>query len=149
MSMYHVLTPAQFHAREFHASKINILFTFDDGYQSWIDVCLPVLTSYNIHGLFFINSGLLDVATDQVAVETYMRQQLRIEPKKPLTWNGAQVLVDAGHTIGGHTVSHPDLTTLPLAGALKEIQKDKQVLELRLGVVVTDFAYPFGRKKKL
>ena len=48
VSQYNVITPQQFIAREFDAKKINVLITFDDGYQSWIDVCVPVLKKYNL-----------------------------------------------------------------------------------------------------
>src|SRR5688572_6643441 len=40
---YHWITPKDFKEKKFASNKINILLTFDDGYQSWIDNCLPIL----------------------------------------------------------------------------------------------------------
>lgn len=45
-------------------------------------------------------------------------------------------LVADGHTLGWHTWSHPDLTTLTKEEAIKEMTPP---------VPMTDFAYPYGR----
>ncbi len=143
---YHLITPEDFKTKEFATDKINILLTFDDGYQSWIDNCLPVLEKYQAKGIFFINSGLLDIAHDVNEVEKYMKERLLILPKKALTWSGAKQLIEAGHTIGGHTVSHPNLASLSLGEAKEEITSDKTRIESVLGLVIDNFAYPFGTK---
>lgn len=141
---YHLITPEEFHLQKFNSEKINILLTFDDGYQSWVDNCLPVLKKYELKGLFFVTSGLLDLAADTDKVATYMKERLLITPKKPLTWEGAKQLVEAGHTIGGHTVTHPNLAKLSEAEAKEEIMDDKYQLESKLELTLDDFAYPFG-----
>jgi peptidoglycan/xylan/chitin deacetylase (PgdA/CDA1 family) len=143
---YLIITPDQFHAKEFNQEKINILFTFDDGYQSWTDVCLPILTKYNTKGLFFINSGLLDCSDDSIQSAQYMKERLFITPKKPLTWNGAKKILKEGHTIGGHSVGHYNLAKLNQSKLKDEISNDKKKIEKILDITLTDFAYPFGRK---
>lgn len=144
---YNLVTPEQFHRKDFHPKKINLLLTFDDGYQSWIDVALPVLQTHQAKGLFFISSGLLDVAYDTQRSETYMNKNLLITPKKPLSWEGAQTLVREGHTIGGHTVSHPNLARLSEAEVNQELKQNKQQLENKLNISLSDFAYTFGQKE--
>lgn len=144
---YEVITPQQFQANDFDPEKIHILLSFDDGYQSWVDTCLPVLERYNCKGLFFINSGLLDSAPDEVKVATYMQKRLLITPKIALSWEGARSLLIQGHTIGGHTVNHPSLGKVELSAAQTEILQDKNKIEKELGIILTDFAYPFGTKK--
>ena len=144
---FHVLTPAQFQTQEFNAEKINVLLTFDDGYLSWIENCLPVLTKHNLKGLFFINSGLLDCTDDERKVIRFMKEQLFITPKKALTWDGARTLVQEGHTIGGHSVTHPNLAIVDQASLENEILDDKKHIEAQLGVTLVHFAYPFGTKK--
>jgi len=141
---HNVLTPYQFHANDFDVEKINILLSFDDGYQSWIDTCLPVLERYDCKGLFFINSGLLDSVGDLEQVDAYMQNRLRISSKSPLTWQGAEALLVSGHSIGGHTITHPDLTSLPEEEVCTEVQDDKRRAESMLAVELKDFAYPFG-----
>ncbi len=145
VSNYHVITPEQFHIKEFDSEKINILITFDDGYQSWVDVCLPVLKARNLKALFFINSGLLDIASDPTSVTAYMRERLFLAPKAPLTWDNAKALLTEGHTIGGHSVGHYNLAVLDQSMLEREIKDDKKRIEAQLSITLTDFAYPFGR----
>lgn len=142
---YHLLTPEQFHTKELERDTINVLLTFDDGYQSWIDVCLPILKKHNAKGIFFINSGLLDVAHDREMVAEYMQKRLLISPKQSLSWEGAGKLVQDGHTIGGHTVSHPNLALSSNNEVEQEVVEDKKRIESVLGVTIVDFAYPFGK----
>lgn len=142
---YEVITPAQFYTKDFDPEKINILLTFDDGYQSWVDVCAPALNARNLKALFFINSGLLDIASDPTSVTTYMRERLFLTSKEPLTWDGAKALLGEGHTIGGHSVGHYNLAVLDQSMLEPEIKDDKKRTEEQLGIILTDFAYPFGR----
>ena len=144
---FHFITPLQFETQAFNTEKINILITFDDGYQSWVDVCLPVLSKHNLKGLFFINSGLLESTQDNRKVATFMKERLYITPKKSLTWEGAQQLLKEGHTIGGHTISHPNLAVLDEASIESEVLEDKKRIEAKLGVQLAHFAYPFGTHK--
>lgn len=145
-SRFRILTPEEFHAGTYDPSSINVLLTFDDGYQSWIDTCLPILKKYDVKGLFFINSGILDVAEDVTRADAFTKNQLKLSPKKLLTWEGAAALVRAGHTIGGHTSNHENLATLSKEMVRNEILNDKRALESKLGITLQDFAYPFGRK---
>lgn len=140
---YHVLSPDQFHARDFHQDKINLLLTFDDGYQSWVDTVLPVLHAQQIRGLFFINSGLLEAAVTGVS-DQYMSDRLYLTPKLPLTWSTAKTLLAAGHTIGGHTVQHQSLGQITEAEIRREVHDDKQTIEDTLAIKISDFAYPYG-----
>jgi peptidoglycan/xylan/chitin deacetylase (PgdA/CDA1 family) len=46
--------------------------------------------------------------------------------------------------IGAHTITHPDLATLPAAEQRNEIEKGREFLEAILEHPVTNFAYPYG-----
>jgi peptidoglycan/xylan/chitin deacetylase (PgdA/CDA1 family) len=50
----------------------------------------------------------------------------------------------AGHQIGSHTVSHPNLTRLHAMEAREEIQASRKWLEDNFGVSVSHFSYPLG-----
>lgn len=143
---YNVITPEQFHCQVFSEDKINILLTFDDGYQSWTDVVMPVLEEYAVKGLFFVNSGLLDAAEEgRESTKVFVQNRLRlVQDYQIITWKGVEKLSAAGHTIGGHTVTHPNLAELEIADVRDEVFKDKKRLEGYLGVEILDFAYPFG-----
>jgi peptidoglycan/xylan/chitin deacetylase (PgdA/CDA1 family) len=144
---YNILTPRDFHQKLLDENKINVLVTFDDGYQSWIDVVLPVLETYKIKGLFFVSSGLLNAADDPHEAAKFTKECLLLSHERELlTWEGAENLLRAGHTIGGHTQTHPDLATLEGAELCEEIAGDKRELERKLDIRLRDFAYPFGKK---
>jgi peptidoglycan/xylan/chitin deacetylase (PgdA/CDA1 family) len=146
---FHVVTPEQFHAKTFREDRINILLTFDDGYASWVTNCHPILTRYEVKGLFFVNSGLLDAASDRQLSNRFMSERLRITPKDPLTWEGTQFLLREGHSIGGHTKTHADLASLEAPAIKEEITLDKSALEQILQRELTDFAFPFGTKQHI
>jgi peptidoglycan/xylan/chitin deacetylase (PgdA/CDA1 family) len=48
-----------------------------------------------------------------------------------------------GHEIGGHTLSHPYLTSLPEPERRREVSNDRRELS-RLGLAVRSLAYPYG-----
>ena len=66
------------------------------------------------------------------------------EERRFMSWDDCQLLVQSGHTIGVHSLSHRRLTGLDEADLFREIVAPGQILESRLGVPVTWFAYPFG-----
>jgi peptidoglycan/xylan/chitin deacetylase (PgdA/CDA1 family) len=142
---YHVVSPQDFLNGRFNQKKINILITFDDGYVSWVNICLPVLTRRNIKALFFVNSGLLDVAHERGAQAEYVRTNLLLSPRNTLSWEGVQSLHVAGHMIGGHTTNHSRLSLLSSDTVRTEIKSDKERIESKLGSQISTFAYPFGQ----
>lgn len=148
---YNLITPYQFWQEDFAEDKTNILLTFDDGYQSWVDVVLPILGKYHAKGIFFINSGLLDAKDEGFeSANKFVRDRLRLHrPRLVLTWEGAKELRDAGHTIGGHTHTHANLAKLDAAKAREEVLENKKRLEDELHVELIDFAYPFGRSRHM
>lgn len=146
MREYNVLTPQEFKEKKYREDTINVLVTFDDGYASWEYHVAPILEKHDVKGLFFVNSGLLDVAENTEQSDTFMREQLMISPRTPLTWGGAAALFHAGHTIGSHAQHHVNLAQLSLDEIRRELRADKERIESVLGTTVTDCAYPFGTK---
>lgn len=139
-----IITPEAFETSSVSKEQISIVISFDDGYASWVETCLPILERYGIKALFFINSGLLDVGANEYAAQKYVSQNLRLSPKRTLTWEGAKVLHYAGHTIGGHTVHHTSLRGAGEEVIRAEVQEERQHIEQRLGIIPKHFAYPFG-----
>ena len=62
-----------------------------------------------------------------------------------LSWGEIKEMRRCGVTFGAHTLTHPDLTRLPLAQAQAEICGSKEIIENALGEPANCFAYPFGR----
>lgn len=141
---YNIITPKEFVDSAFDSKCINILITFDDGYASWSEVCLPVLEKHDVKALFFINSGIPELYGNETGLQTYLRENLLISPHTTLSWNDVSKLVEVGHTIGGHTVHHPRLSALSEDMQKDEIVSDREVIENKLATTVSLFAYPFG-----
>lgn len=98
-------------------------FTFDDGLANQM-VAQQLLKKYGMAGTFYINSGF-------IGLPGYM------------TRADLQTLKANGHEIGGHTVSHQSLITLPPGEANRQICQDRNTL-LSWGYSVTSLAYPFA-----
>jgi peptidoglycan/xylan/chitin deacetylase (PgdA/CDA1 family) len=141
---FNIVSPHEYEEGIFNLGKVNMLITFDDGYESWVTTCLPILRKYGVKALFFVNSGLLSSAHDEAEVDSFVRENLRLSPKKTLSYEGARTLLDEGHTLGGHTTHHTSLRGASADILSLEVEADKHVTESRLGVVLKHFAYPFG-----
>ena len=59
-----------------------------------------------------------------------------------MTWDQVRALRKAGHTIGGHTISHPNVAQVSLAEARSEIIGCKTRVEEELGERIDHFSYP-------
>lgn len=101
-----------------------VSLTFDDGSADQM-AAVSSLAAHGMHGTFYIDSAL-------VASSGYYM-------------NWAQVDATAnGNEIGGHTLDHPDLTTLSPAQQTHEICDDRQALTAR-GYDPVSFAYPYAK----
>lgn len=110
------------------SSGKRIALTFDDGYRSFIDKALPVLSERAIPATVFVCSGLL--GTRQFITQAEVRELARLP----------------GIEIGNHTRTHIDLRAEPSRHMLeREIVGGKKDLEDLIGMEVASFSYPYGR----
>ncbi len=98
--------------------KKPIVITFDDGYLDAYTEAFPTLKKYGFFGTFFIIRNYVEKAE-------YMNQKQINE------------LAGAGMEIGSHSLSHPDLASLDIASAQKQITDSK--------LEATVFCYPAGK----
>lgn len=141
---YNIITPKEFAESALDSERINILVTFDDGYASWTQVCLPILKRHGVEALFFINSGIPELYGKEVELQRYLKKNLLISPHETLSWGDVALLERAGHTIGGHSVNHARLSELSHDMQKDEILSDKEKIERMLSTTTSMFAYPFG-----
>ncbi|MBU4231184.1 MAG: polysaccharide deacetylase family protein [Proteobacteria bacterium] len=153
---YGILTPQEAEARltgesvPLDRGRVPYLLTFDDGFKSNIAVAREVLEHYGIKSIFFVCPGFLDLPRErheEVIVDSFYEGKIDEsfpEERRLMSWDDCQLLVQSGHTIGAHSLSHRRLTGLDGADRFREIVAPGQILESRLGVPVKWFAYPFG-----
>ncbi len=99
-----------------------ITITFDDGWESIYSNGFPIMQKYSIRSTQYILGGEFDhpsyFSVDQV-----------------------RSLQAAGHDIGSHTMTHPDLAQLEIDAVQWQLGQSKYELESRFGNIV-DFATP-------
>ncbi|MEZ2391338.1 fibronectin type III domain-containing protein [bacterium RCC_150] len=103
--------------------KTVISLTFDDGNDDQL-AAEQVLKSHGLVGTFFITTSWIDSPSW-------------------LTRANLNTIAADGNEIGGHTVTHPDLTTLSTSAATAEVCNGRTTLA-SWGFNATDFAYPFA-----
>ncbi|MCY9838094.1 polysaccharide deacetylase family protein [Aeromonas media] len=119
--------------------KKFLMITVDDGYRDNLTRMLPLLEKYGYKAVVYIVTG-----------EDHNRWDVEhpTHPDKPVAlMNGDEIsaLVASGHVeVGGHTLTHPRLSTLAPAQQEYEIRTNKERLEQLLGHSLLSFAYPYG-----
>ena len=104
-------------------AKTTVTLTFDDSNVDQLNAVTP-MNKVGIKGTFYTVSGFVN------------------QPNY-LTLDNLRTIAAAGNEIAGHTVTHPDLTTIPADEATRQICNDRVNLT-NWGFTVTDFAYPFA-----
>jgi peptidoglycan/xylan/chitin deacetylase (PgdA/CDA1 family) len=64
-----------------------------------------------------------------------------------MSWEQIREMVASGISFGCHTMHHPVLSRLTPDGVRREVAESKGLIEKRLNVAVSDFAFPFGKPK--
>ncbi len=88
--------------------------------------CGPILLDHGMQATFYANSGLVD-----------------LDNGAEMTWDQLRGLAADGNDVGGHTLTHADLSRLSLPAVQHEICADRdRLITQELNPV--SFAYPFG-----
>jgi peptidoglycan/xylan/chitin deacetylase (PgdA/CDA1 family) len=94
------------------------------------------------------NQILEDMRTQLGIPEKWESEYSRREAERRrffmLDRNGVRNLVDAGMTIGAHTLSHPMLSRMSEELAFEEIRQSRMALQAALGTEIWALAFPFG-----
>lgn len=124
----------------------SFAITFDDGYRDNYLHALPVLQELGLRATIFVTVNYLDTC-DLFPWESLRQGEggTPAEEDLPLTWTQVKEMQASGvFQIGSHTLTHPFLTMIDRQAAQREIALSKQILEQRLGELVTTFCYPAG-----
>lgn len=102
-----------------------IALTFDDGPNpAWTPRLLDILAQKNVKATFFL-------------VGKYAEQEPYL----------TRYIADAGHLIGNHTWSHPNLALAGKTRIYNELKRTKDTLEYTTGKPVRFFRPPFGARR--
>lgn len=80
--------------------------------------------------------------TDRENFMTTLEYANTVKDTFSMSWAQAKDLGERGHTIGSHTVNHPNMAKVPLEEARREFEESKRRLEEQLGHPVDHFSYP-------
>jgi len=113
----------------------TFVVTFDDGYRDIYERAWPILRD---RGLPFT----LYLTTDPVESRVPLTPGGAAEP---LEWSQVVEMLESGlMTLGAHTHTHSDLSTLDTTAVREEIERSNELIALRTGVVARHFTYPWG-----
>ncbi|MGC2196264.1 MAG: polysaccharide deacetylase family protein [Terriglobales bacterium] len=91
------------------------------------------------------------VAQSAGAAQERMVRQIELELDKELTedsgqlmmtWDQLRALVQHGHNVGSHTMTHPNLAYLSIDDVRRELVESKQRMEAQLRTTVAHLSYP-------
>jgi peptidoglycan/xylan/chitin deacetylase (PgdA/CDA1 family) len=124
---FHGVTLRQVWDAWHHGGKLPrkpIVLSFDDGYEGHVRDALPILERAGWPGVLNLTlHNLPDIGGTK----------------------GARRLIAGGWEIDSHTLTHPDLTTLPDAALRRELRDSRARIERLLGQPADFFCYPSGR----
>ena len=135
----------------------SLLLTFDDGFLSNLTVAVTILNPLRIKAIFFVIPDFIDkIEQDQSRKFIVERLRVDLESRAPLdhfknmSWSDLSQLLENGHVIGAHSMSHESLgdgTPHNILG--REIIEAADRLESKLGTQIRHFAFPFGNFNSL
>ncbi len=117
-----------------HTNGRGVAITFDDGYANFAAEAWPRLQATHRPATVFVVTGLLGKTDEWDGGQ---------EPL--LTAESIGKLAEEGVAFGSHTVNHADLTAVPQATAVVELESSRRQLADLIGRDVTGFCYPYGR----
>ena len=106
-----------------------VIINFDDSHKNQYTYAKPILDKYGFKATFFEVCNWVEAGYRELDVTT--------------TWKDIAALQQDGMDIEAHTMNHPNLNNLSLAGLDYEVGQSKQCL-INHGINPTIFAYPNG-----
>ena len=118
-----------------------LAFTFDDGFKNCLTAA-RILEAYDTRGCFFVCPRFVGQQHLQ-QLRRICLERWAMPPTELMTWDDLELLVDRGHEVCAHTMTHPYLHQLTVEQAAREISQSREALLHRLGIA-DHFAWPYG-----
>jgi len=117
----------------------ELSITFDDGYADNAELALDILRRWKLPATFFVSTGFMET-NEQTAWD----KDANVESRW-MSWAQVKGLIEQGHEVGAHTVSHANLGELAGAEVTAELRRSIEDLVARTGIAPAHFAIPYGR----
>ena len=122
--------------------KNYICISTDDGLKNNLEFA-RIIEKYHAKACFFVCPDILDNVNNISYVKSFCKNQLHIPLVEFMDWNDIVKLKSKGHEIGGHTLSHKNLSKISGPNLVNEIKSCYEILNRKIGNV-KHFAWPYG-----
>jgi len=112
-----------------------VTFSYDDGVTQDIRL-INLLNKYNLKATFNLNSERLGRGDTHICRDT-MVSHYKVKKEQVRE-------IYKGHEVAVHTLTHPNLTTLPDEEVIYQVEQDRLNLSELVGYEVVGMAYPCG-----
>jgi peptidoglycan/xylan/chitin deacetylase (PgdA/CDA1 family) len=117
------------------AGRPSIAITFDDGFENFHRHAFPHLQEYSLRATIF---PVVSCIGETGRWDSFGN-------RRHLTAAQLREIAAAGHEIGSHTMSHPNLRFLPGNELVRELRESKKILEGIIDGPVLSLSFPFGQ----
>lgn len=114
-----------------------VVITFDDGFSDFMENAVPLLGRYGFTSTLYVTTRFVGGHSRWLVDEGETGRRM-------LRWSDLALIAAAGHEVGAHSETHPQLDLLTDSALARELMVPKIELEDHLGIAVTSMAYPFG-----
>ena len=130
------------------SNPFRAAITFDDGFRVLMGDGLEILEKHGLKATFFIPTGFVELADQpEMAARFSLKAHyynFALEPMRPEDLRG---LVEMGHEVGSHGISHIGIRSMSRQRAIRELKRSAQRIGQWTGVQPQGFAYPNGHSE--
>lgn len=123
----------------------HMSISFDDGFKNNLAVA-RLLKMHGISACFFVCPSFVEQSFLPNKTEVLRSVFNERTNKEFMNWSDLKELIDLGHEIGNHTLSHVRLSDCNDETIQKELTYSQELFTQN-GLQVIHFAYPYGRKQ--
>ncbi len=152
---FHFISPQEFiqyKSGDLELKGRHLLITFDDGFLSSKEATDKVLAPLKIKALFFCCPNFIGASQENakkfIASNIHLGGITESEvsaSELPMNQDEIKELIQKGHSIGGHTLTHTNLATIQDENWLhQEVQECSSYFQENFNLAPVFFAFPFG-----